>query len=286
MLPSQEFAVSLTVLRSAMGRPMTEFMKYPRTPHLMGSRLQPGDEDLDQVTLGDLRGGTLVFEEKIDGANAALSFRSDRSLQLQSRGHVLRGGGREAQFDLFKAWAEANRHRFQPVLGARYVVFGEWCYAKHTIFYDRLPHYFLEFDVYDREAALFLSTPARRRLLESLPIVPVPVVHEGRISDAQGLRRLVGPSRFKSDGWREGLRDAAEAAGQLPDRIVAETDPSDRAEGLYLKHEDGDRVIGRCKFIRDSYLQAVITSGSHWQDRPIVPNRLAPDVDIFAGAGV
>ncbi len=264
---------------------MTQFMKYPRTPHIIGSRLQPGDEDLDLVDLGDLRGGTLVFEEKIDGANAALSFRADGSLQLQSRGHVLRGGGREAQFALFKAWAEAHRHRFHTVLGARYIVFGEWCYAKHTIFYDRLPHYFLEFDVFDRDEKLFLSTPARRRLLEGLPIVPVPVVHEGAVHDGAGLRKLVGSARFKSPAWKSALAAAAAAAGQSPDRVAAETDPSDLAEGLYLKHEDGDRVIGRYKFIRESYLQAVVTSGSHWQDRPIVPNRLAPGIDIFAGAG-
>ncbi len=111
---------------------MTEFMKYPRTPHIIGSRLQPGDEELDQTDLGDLRGGTLVFEEKIDGANAAISFRTDGSLQLQSRGHVLRGGRREAQFALFKAWAEAHRPWFHTALGARYIVFGEWCYAKHN----------------------------------------------------------------------------------------------------------------------------------------------------------
>ncbi len=99
------------------------------------------------------------------------------------------------------------------------------------------------------------------------------------------MRKLVGAARFKSADWRAALDEAAASAGQSPDRVVAETDGSDLAEGLYLKHEDGDRVIGRYKFIRESFLQAVSTSGSHWQDRPIVPNRLAPGVDIFAGAG-
>ena len=30
--------------------------KYPRTPHLEGSRLQPGDEDLSQVPFSYIRG--------------------------------------------------------------------------------------------------------------------------------------------------------------------------------------------------------------------------------------
>lgn len=112
-------------------------------------------------------------------------------MQLQSRGHALRGGGREAQFALFKAWAEAHRHRFHAALGARYIVFGEWCYTKHTVFYDRLPHYFLEFDVFDRETKLFLSTPVRRRLLESLPIVSVPPPVDADFRQQGGVGRFV-----------------------------------------------------------------------------------------------
>jgi hypothetical protein len=295
---------------------MNDFIKYPRTPHLQGSRLQPGDDGVEQVDVASLAGGRLIWEEKLDGANAALSFRRDGALRLQSRGHVLRGGGREAQFALFKAWAEVHRHRIQPVLGDRYIVFGEWCYAKHTIFYDQLPHYFLEFDVYDRSTTAFLSTPARRHLLKGLPIVPVPVVHEGPVGTLErlpslrnrkaaldrclvafsltnreatssenalaGLRRLVVRSAYKSADWRASLAQSAEAAGLRLELVLAETDVSDLAEGLYLKHEEAGVVIGRYKFIRESFLQSVAQSGSHWQDRPVTPNQLAPSVDIFA----
>ena len=65
--------------------------KYPRTPHLEGSRLQPGDEDLDAVPLATLRGRHVVIEEKLDGANAGISVGDDGRLRLQSRGHVLTG---------------------------------------------------------------------------------------------------------------------------------------------------------------------------------------------------
>ena len=66
--------------------------KYPRTPHLEGSRLQPGDEDLSQVPFSYIKGKHLVVEEKIDGANTAISFSEDGELLLQSRGHYLTGG--------------------------------------------------------------------------------------------------------------------------------------------------------------------------------------------------
>ena len=54
-------------------------------------------------------------------------------------------------------------------------------------------------------------------------------------------------------------------------------------EGLYLKVEEGGRVLGRYKWVRASFLSAVLDSGTHWLRRPIVPNRLAPGVDLFGG---
>ena len=51
--------------------------KYPRTPHIQGSRLQPGDEDLSQIQFKAIAGRHVVLEEKIDGANSAISFTED-----------------------------------------------------------------------------------------------------------------------------------------------------------------------------------------------------------------
>ena len=36
-------------------------VKYPRTPHIEGSRLQPGDEDLSQVPFGEIAGRHIVI---------------------------------------------------------------------------------------------------------------------------------------------------------------------------------------------------------------------------------
>ena len=136
---------------------MLSIVKYPRTPHLEGSRLQPGDEDLDQVPFAELAGRNLVVEEKLDGANAGLRFDAAGRLYLQSRGHFLTGGPREKHFNLFKQWANGLAVALWDRLSTRYVLYGEWLYAKHTIFYDRLPQYFLEFDALDTDSGEFLS---------------------------------------------------------------------------------------------------------------------------------
>jgi hypothetical protein len=147
---------------------MHQMIKYPRTPHLEGSRLQPGDSDANQVGLSSLTHGLLVWEEKVDGANCGVSFDPQGRLQLQSRGHFLTGGARESQFNLFKQWATAWEEDLYCVLGDQYVMYGEWCYAKHSVWYDQLPHYFLEFDVLDKRTNAWLGTPERHQLLREL----------------------------------------------------------------------------------------------------------------------
>jgi hypothetical protein len=263
---------------------MPTLHKYPRTHHLEGSRLQPGDEDSQSIPLAALAGRYLVIEEKLDGGNAGISFDAAGRLWLQSRGHFLTGGAREKHFDLFKRWAYAHAGALRGVLGHRFVLYGEWLYAKHTVFYDRLPHYFLEFDVLDTEAGTFLATAERRALLNGLPVASVPVLRTGPCRDLGEVTALLGPSLYKGPTWRESLSAAARARGLDPEQIGKETDPSDLMEGLYIKVEEGGHVVERYKFIRASFLTTVLDSGSHWLRRPILPNQLDFGVDLFGGA--
>lgn len=258
--------------------------KYPRTQHLEGSRPQPGDEDLASVPFGELAGRYLVVEEKVDGANAALSFAPSGALLLQSRGHYLTGGPRERHFTLFKRWAHQHAGAFREVLEDRYILYGEWLYARHTIFYNLLPHYFLEFDVLDRVSGQFLSTTRRRALLHDLPLQSVPVLREGRWDAPEQIVEGIGPSRFIGPGHLADLRAAGETCGVDPDRALRETDPSREMEGLYVKVEEDGAVLARFKYVRRSFLTAVLESGTHWLDRPIIPNQLAPGAELFAAS--
>jgi RNA ligase len=266
---------------------MESILKYPRTPHLEGSRLQAGDEDSSQVAYAELAGKYIVVEEKMDGANAGLRFDNDANLLLQSRGHYLTGGGREKHFTLFKSWAAAHEEKLLDLLSSRYLMYGEWMAAKHTVFYDRLPHYFLEFDLFDTEANVFLSTTARHELLGGTPVVSVPVLYEGiaprRLKD---LLAMIRPSLAKSAQWRDTLRATAQRQGLDAARVLAETEASDLSEGLYIKLEHGRTVTGRLKWVRSDFLQTIADNDSHWLARPIVPNQLAPGADLFSATPV
>jgi ATP-dependent RNA circularization protein (DNA/RNA ligase family) len=231
---------------------MIPIVKYPRTQHISGSRLQRGDEGLEVIAREHLDSSSLVIEEKLDGSNSGISFNCEGSLILQSRGHVLTGGPRERQFDLLKRWANHHVTALWEILGQRYLMYGEWLYARHTIPYDQLPHYFLEFDIFDRECGEFLSTEARGRLLGGGPVVSVPLLG---IGSAREIDSYVGRSRFSS---------------------------TELMEGLYFKQEEGGRVTARYKYVRPGFLQTVAVSDSHWAERPIEPNRLLDGVELFS----
>lgn len=253
--------------------------KYPRTPHLEGSRLQPGDEDLSQVPFSSIAGKRIVVEEKCDGANAAVSFDRDGTLLLQSRGHYLTGGYREKHFHLLKQWAHHHRAALFAVLGSRYILYGEWMYAKHTVFYDHLPHYFLEFDLFDRETSAFLDTPTRRVVLAGAPVASVPVLECAAFSRLAEVTRLIAPSHFIREGHMARLRAYCEAVGERADTRCGETDPTTLMEGLYIKIEQDGFVTDRMKYVRPSFLQCVDVSGTHWLSRPLIPNQLAFSID-------
>ena len=261
---------------------MNEIFKYPRTQHIEGSGIQRGDEDLDIVSLREFADRHLVVEEKMDGANSAISFSANGRLQLQSRGHYLIGGEREKQFHLLKTWAHRYTLELWEALADRYIMYGEWLYAKHTVFYTDLPHYFMEFDILDRTSGEFLSTERRREFLLHLPlVVSVKVLYEGTVNSLQTLKNLIGPSHFIQQDQRQRLAELCAERGLDLARTLKETDISGLMEGLYIKVEEEGVVKERYKYVRGGFLQAVFDSESHWMDRPLLPNCLAQGHTLF-----
>lgn len=263
------------------GKILEQLLKYPRTPHIEGSRLQPGDEDLSQISFSAIEGKHIVVEEKCDGANSAISFGKNGELLLQSRGHFLSGGYRERHYNLMKQWANVHKDTFYSVLGQRYIMYGEWMYAKHTVYYDALPHYFLEFDIWDKEKKMFLDTKSRHALLKDLPVVSVPVLFDGTLRKKKDLLNLLEQSWYIRDGHMEKLRAYCNEVGECADIRCGETDNSTLMEGLYIKVEQNGQVVDRMKYVRASFSQYVNNSEVHWNERNIIPNQLAFDMDMM-----
>lgn len=245
-----------------MGSSRDDFIKYPRTPHLFGSE---GTDDDKRLNKDDsdrfLADASLVVEEKIDGTNVGIHFTAAGELVLQCRGHLITEG-MHPQYDLFKQWAAVKRLALEERLEDRFILFGEWVYARHSVRYRQLPHYFFEFDVYDKDEEAFLSLERRLVLIDCLGIETVPVLHTGNL-DRDQLQQLIGPSLFDSE---------------FENPVTKRTD--NLMEGLYLRTEADDKVSGRAKFVRPEFVEKVKQS-THWQHQTLTPNLLQEGADFW-----
>lgn len=246
-----------------MGASYGNFTKYPRTPHLFGSRGTADDKHMDEAeSLAFIKDESLIVEEKIDGTNVGVHFSDDGQLVLQCRGHLITEG-MHPQYDLFKQWATVKRHELESRLTSRYLLFGEWVYARHSVAYRKLPHYFFEFDIFDKQAGVFLDLAARLELLDGTGVQTVPVVHQGPVSRKQ-LPQLIGRSQFDS---------------HFDNPLTGQVDSL--MEGIYLRTEADGKVTGRAKFVRPEFVEKIKQS-THWQQQAMVPNQLADDADIWS----
>ena len=246
-----------------MGTSHGEFTKYPRTPHLFGSKGTDDDKHLgEEESQAFVADESLIVEEKIDGTNVGIHFSDAGELVLQCRGHLITSG-MHPQYDLFKQWAAVKRHVMEEQLENRFILFGEWVYARHSIFYRSLTHYFFEFDIYDKVEEAFLDLGQRLALLEGTGIQTVPVIHTGTVS-REDLDDLIGPSQFDSHF-------------EIP--LTKQTD--NLMEGLYLRTEAEGVVTRRAKFVRPEFVEKIKQS-THWQHQQMVPNELADDLNIWS----
>lgn len=246
-----------------MGATRDDFVKYPRTPHLFGSRGTDDDKHLDPEESARLiADDSLIVEEKLDGTNVGLHFTSAGRMVLQCRGHEITSG-MHPQYDLFKQWTSVKRPLLESLLADRFILFGEWLYARHSVHYLQLDHYFFEFDIYDKPVGVFLDLNQRLELLEGTNLCTVPVLHRGPAS-VDELRKLIGPSRFGSDFENPltGIRDSL-------------------MEGLYVRTEAGGQVTARAKLVRPEFTERVNQS-EHWQQQGMVPNELREGVSIWS----
>jgi len=209
--------------------------KFPHTPHL--AWLRANNPRIDKVLSSTERDQflrhPLIVEEKLDGANIGISFDATLSPIVQNRGSVLGRGG-HPQFQALWPWLAGHQERLAKGLGRQLILFGEWCFAVHSVRYIKLPDYFLAFDVYDRDEKRFWSADRRDELALALGIVVVPRVGEGRFSLEDLKRRLqLSTSQFGSEPM----------------------------EGLYLRQDEDGWLRIRAKLVRPEFTQAI---DEHW----------------------
>jgi len=256
-------------------------IKYPRTRHIQGSGL--GKDDLDDYApIEELRGKNLVLESKIDGANTGISF-VNCELKLQCRGHFLGLGNDWPEFDQFKVWSNTWSDQLWDILEDRYIMYGEWMIGFHSVFYDMLPHYFMEFDIYDKKDKAFLDTTRRKEIISKAEMIinQVRVITEGKFDTIENIISHVGLSAFISDKAYGILEKELTEKNVKGKEVLLALNKDRLMEGLYIKWEEDGVVKDRYKYVRPGFVQTILASGEHWQDRPKIANRLREGCSMF-----
>ena len=220
-----------------------DFFKFPSTPHLA---IMPGvdirgDKVLSASERAEFLQQILVIEEKVDGANLGISFDSEGNIRAQNRGAYLNLPG-TGQWKKLGDWLAPRTDTLFENLSDHFILFGEWCYAQHSVFYDRLPDWFLAFDIYDKKLHRFLCSKRRDALFRDMCIAQVPVLALGHFVYPE-IQKLLSTSKL----------------GGQP------------AEGIYLRFDQDDWLAQRAKLVRPAFIQAV---EQHWSRSAIRPNRL------------
>lgn len=224
---------------------MNDFFRYPQTPHLawLGAAEPRADKVLTQAGVRQLLAHPVTVEEKVDGANLGFSIGPDGHLRAQNRGQYLIEP-HAGQFRRLPRWLAVHEAGLRAALTADLIAFGEWCAARHSLPYDRLPDWWLLFDIYDRREQRFWSTRRRNAWAEQAGVRTVARVAHGRQSLAS-LRALLINTR---SNYRDG-----------------------DLEGLVLRLEDEDWLQARAKLVRADFIQNIET---HWRSQPLEWNRL------------
>ena len=221
-----------------------DFYKFPSTPYIVTptSSVSRNDKILIEAEKNRFLSSEITVEEKIDGTNLGISFDRNGVLHLQHRGSYIEAPYL-GQWEILPLWLDYWRDSLFDVLLDRYIIFGEWCYLTHSIFYDSLPDWFLAFDIFDKQLGCFLSTNRRNNIITEIGVKKVPVIAKGIFSLPE-LYSFINKSHYGSY----------------------------LMEGLYLRKDNGGKLLQRAKYVRSSFSQSI---DSHWTKQKSKKNQLS-----------
>lgn len=214
------------------------FRKYEKTYRISIPELRiNGKFTLTKKEQIGLLTGRISVEEKMDGANTAI-IRNKRGWTLQKR-RGLADEGVHQQFSFFWNWARHNEEKIMNIpIG--WIVYGELMYAKHNIYYDELPSYWLVFDIWNKRK--YLRADERNQVAEELGFQAVPLLYFGN--------ERINPFDFMYKKSRYS---------------------KDLAEGIVIKNY---RKQTRGKLVRKEFIKQ-LEEEDHWLNQKLVRNKIS-----------
>lgn len=212
---------------------MEKYFKYPRTMHLPWS---PGTTSDDKIMhdISPLLGKTVVITEKMDGENTNLYSDRIHARSIDSKDHDSRH------------WVKGLWGGIKNEIPEGWRICGENLYAKHSLYYEELPTYFMVFSIWN-ENNVCLSWDETVSICGMLNLVHVPVIDI--ITFDEGYLRKLSNNL-----------DLTKTEGYVLRNIES-----------FGYDEFGDNVA---KWVRAKH----VTTDEHWMFQQIVPNKLIKSI--------
>lgn len=184
--------------------------EYPRIPHL--------DKKISNMTHDDIQIEDKIqfpitgwVQEKLDGASMGVSWTSGPVIRnrnnILKKGYIKKETPAKLQFRSSWNWLHAHNKDIQKLsksLMTPITVYGEWLYAKHSIYYDKLPDLFIAYDIYIPEDDEWLAPDKFESEMSQTNInfIKPELKIFNNISDV--VRESEKPSEYRN-GIREGI---------------------------------------------------------------------------------
>ena len=203
--------------------------KYPRTYHFPFSPGRSSDDKIFNDYEQYFKGKEVVITEKMDGENTTIYNDMCHARSINS-----------AHRD-YHSWLLNYARSFQYMLNDGERVCGEYLFAKHSIYYENLPSYFMVFSIWNGEQCLSWEDTVKR--CEELNLITVPVLYKG-IYDENKIN--------------EAIKEVVNRNGE---GIVM------RLTSGYSYDNFNNSII---KYVRANHVQ----TDEHWSNQQIIKNEL------------
>lgn len=206
--------------------------KYPRTYHFPFSPGRSSDDKIFDNFEPYFEGKQVVITEKMDGENTSVYRDMCHARSIDS-----------AHRD-YHSWLLNYVRTFQYLLNEDERVCGEYLFAKHSIYYEKLPSYFMIFSIWNGEQCLSWEDTIKKT--KELGLITVPILYEG-IYNKENLDKSI-----------------QEVSNRNGEGVVM------RLASGYSYDEFNKSII---KYVRANHVQ----TGGHWSHQEIIKNGAYPN---------
>lgn len=227
--------------------------EYPSIRHLPWNPNSKGDKIADEQEVSVIFSAKKLYvQEKIDGANCGMTY-LDGFPVVRNRTKILRKGQEMKnpslkQFASVWNWIHDRRERFVKLIEhGPYSVYGEWMVQQHGMVFDRLPEWFVAYDIYDYEKQHFLDPAVANGILKECGFSVVELEMNPAFNYVGDLTSL-----FQRGNGID-LSKLFEHFANMPSHFA-----NAQREGIVVKVSDGEWITDRFKMVRQGFDQGCL----------------------------